>query len=81
MKRAKELKDPWKESSFKLGLITTGNVVLVAEFGYLIKLENKLVATMKSGNKNKQYMKNDQVNVQVSHIDFERKKIEVIDIG
>lgn len=70
-------KNPWLPVNLPtIGDSVTGKVVLVAEYGYFVKLPNLSVATMKA-DKNTNHNEGERLSVRIVDINAEAKKIIV----
>ena len=78
LRQAQPEKNPWINTAvLDVGTRHVGVVNLVAEYGYLIKLENTIVALMPIEEAKGKYKVGDNLNLIVKSVDFEKKKLNV----
>lgn len=68
--------DPWNENNrLIVGQKLTGRVVVVAEYSYLIKLPNFVIAVLPAGAVNDTLKKDQMIGVRVISVDIAKQKV------
>jgi ribosomal protein S1 len=70
--------NPWSDKNkVKINQEIQGEIVVVAEYGYLVKLSNLAIALMPLNSSGKRYLIGDKIKVKVIYADYGKQKVTV----